>query len=164
MQDERRRLLFVCLGNICRSPLAESVFRHLARERGVEQLFEMDSAGTAGYHIGDPPDARSTATARARGVTVEGVGRQISPDDFHRFDRILVMDRENLGAVERMKGRSGGAATVELLRAHDPEDRNADVPDPYYGGQRGFEEVHDIIERSCRELLEELLDDASGLG
>jgi protein-tyrosine phosphatase len=159
MQEKQIRVLFVCLGNICRSPLAESIFRHLAKERGVEHLFEIDSAGTAGYHIGDPPDSRSTATARERGVLVEGVGRQMAGNDLNRFDYVLVMDRENLAAVERLRARGPGLARVHLLREWDVEDPGADVPDPYYGGPQGFELVHDMIDRACRNLLDELLAD-----
>lgn len=152
------KVLFVCLGNICRSPLAESMFRHQVREREVEHLFEVDSAGTAAYHIGHPPDARSVATARSRGVHVDGAGRQIEPRDLDRFDYVLVMDRENLAAVERLQHRHRGKAAVHLLREWDPEAPGEDVPDPYYGGERGFEEVHDIVERSCAALLDHLLD------
>lgn len=158
------KLLFVCLGNICRSPLAESIFRHQIRERGVEHLFEVDSAGTAAYHVGHPPDARAVATARARGVVVDGRGRQITVSDLERFDYVIVMDRENLAAVQRLRQRAGGGATIRLLREWDPEAPGADVPDPYYGGQRGFEEVHDIVDRSCRALLEELLELHNGAG
>ena len=152
------RILFVCLGNICRSPLAESVFRHLARERGVERRFEIDSAGTSGWHVGDPPDARSVATARARGVEVCGASRKLVPDDLRRFDYVVAMDRENLANITRLQTASGGGARVHLLREWDPEPGQPDVPDPYYGGERGFEEVHDIVERSCAALLDDLLE------
>ena len=151
------RILFVCLGNICRSPLAESVFRHLARERGVEELFEIDSAGTSGYHDGDPPDARSVATARARGVEVCGVSRKLTGEDLHRFDYVIGMDRENRANIARLQASSGGGARVHLLREWDPEGGSPDVPDPYHEGKRGFEEVHDIVERSCAAFLDDLL-------
>jgi protein-tyrosine phosphatase len=155
--SDRTRILFVCLGNICRSPLAESVFRHLVRARGVEDRFEIDSAGTSGYHAGDPPDARSVATARLRGVEVAGRSRQMLAADLERFDYVVAMDRENLRAVQRLARGGAGAARVHLLREWDPESGSADVPDPYYGGARGFEEVHDIVERSCAALLDEIL-------
>jgi protein-tyrosine phosphatase len=151
-------ILFVCLGNICRSPLAESVFRHLARERGVERRFEIDSAGTSGWHVGDPPDARSVATARARGVEVCGASRKLVAEDLRRFDYVVAMDRENLANITRLQTASGGGARVHLLREWDPEPGQPDVPDPYYGGERGFEEVHDIVERSCAALLDDLLE------
>ena len=157
MSRRRVRILFVCMGNICRSPLAESVFRHLVRERGVEDRFEIDSAGTSGYHEGDPPDARSVATARARGVLVTGASRPLSQRDLHDFDYVIVMDAENRMDVDRLQAAAGGAARVHRLREWDPERSGLDVPDPYYGGVRGFEEVHDIVERSCAALLDHLL-------
>ena len=158
------RILFVCLGNICRSPLAESVFRHLARERGVEDLFEVDSAGTSGWHGGDPPDARSVATARARGVEVAGASRKLLGEDLHRFDYLIAMDSENRANIARLQGASGGACRVHLLREWDPEADRPDVPDPYYGGEGGFEEVHDIVERSCAALLADLLEQRRAAG
>jgi protein-tyrosine phosphatase len=158
------RVLFVCLGNICRSPLAESVFRHLARERGVEARFEVDSAGTSGWHDGDPPDPRSVATARARGVEVCGASRKLVADDLRRFDYLIAMDRENLANITRLQAASGGGARVHLLREWDPQGGQPDVPDPYYGGERGFEDVHDIVERSCAALLDDLLEGRRAAG
>lgn len=157
MTDRKTRILFVCLGNICRSPLAESVFRHLARERGVEDRFEIDSAGTSGYHAGDPPDSRTVQTARMRGVEVVGSSRQLSPEDLSRFDYIIVMDAENLANVKRVAARANASARVHRLREWDPEGAGGDVPDPYYGGVRGFDDVQDIVERSCEKLLDHLL-------
>lgn len=157
MSDSRIRILFVCMGNICRSPLAESVFRHLARERGMEERFVIDSAGTSGYHAGDPPDPRSVATARARGVIVTGVSRPLSRRDLHEFDYLIVMDAQNQAQVDRLRDAAGGTARVHRLREWDPEPGGSDVPDPYYGGARGFDEVHDIVERSCEALLDHLL-------
>jgi protein-tyrosine phosphatase len=151
------RILFVCMGNICRSPLAESVFRHLARERGVEHLFQIDSAGTSGYHAGSPPDRRSAATALARGVEVAGRSRQLVAGDLKSFDYVIAMDAENLREIEALHEMVGGTARVHRLREWDPEGSGPDVPDPYYGGARGFEDVHDIVERSCAALLDHLL-------
>ena len=151
------KILFVCLGNICRSPLAESVFRHLARERGVEDRFRIDSAGTSGYHAGSPPDRRSAAVALARGVEVAGRSRQLSARDLRDFDYVIAMDAENLQEVEALHATVGGTARVHRLREWDPEGGGPDVPDPYYGGARGFEDVHDIVERSCAALLDHLL-------
>lgn len=151
------RVLFVCLGNICRSPLAESVFRHLVMRAGVEDRFEIDSAGTSGYHIGDAPDSRTVAAARGRGVEVIGRARQLTADDLEEFDYVLAMDASNLSIVKRIAERAGASAKVHLLREWDPEGAGGDVPDPYYGGERGFEDVHDIVERSCSTLLEHLL-------
>jgi protein-tyrosine phosphatase len=159
MKRKHIRVVFVCLGNICRSPLAESVFRHLVRDRGLEDLFEIDSAGTSGYHAGDPPDARSVATARQRGITVEGVSRQVVPEDLRRFDYVVAMDGDNYEVLRRLGDRAGGEARVVRLRDWDPAELGGDVPDPYYGGARGFENVHDIVERSCEALLDHLLDE-----
>jgi len=157
MASEPIKILFVCLGNICRSPLAESVFRHLARERRVEQLFEVDSAGTSGYHAGSPPDRRSAATALTRGVRVTGSSRQLTASDLRRFDYVVAMDSDNLAEVEALHAAAHGTARVHRLREWDPEPDAPDVPDPYYGGPRGFEDVHDIVERSCAALLDHLL-------
>ena len=162
MTETPLRILFVCMGNICRSPLAESIFRHLLAERGVEDLFDVDSAGTSGYHAGDPPDPRSVATAQGRGVTVTGVSRQISEADLEGFDYVIVMDAENRSHVDRLRERAGGDARVHRLREWDPHEGQLDVPDPYHGGARGFEEVHDIIERSCAALLDHLLEELEG--
>jgi protein-tyrosine phosphatase len=157
MQAEPIRILFVCLGNICRSPLAENVFRHLARERGVEDRFEIDSAGTSGYHVGSPPDARSAATARRRGIELVGASRRLTAADLRRFDLVIAMDAENLEDIQALRGRAGGEARVHRLREWDPEADSLDVPDPYYGGANGFEDVHDLVERSCAALLDDLL-------
>lgn len=155
--SERIGVLFVCLGNICRSPLAKSVFRQVVREAGMENRFVIDSAGTSAYHIGEGPDARTVATARERGVEVDHVARQIHQTDFERFDYILVMDRENLRNVARLRDRVAPDAEVSLLRAWDPEGgAHAEVPDPWFGAEDGFAEVHDIVERSCRALFEHI--------
>jgi protein-tyrosine phosphatase len=151
------RILFVCLGNICRSPLAESVFRHLVRERGVEADFEIDSAGTSAYHAGDPPDARSVATASTRGIKVTGRSRELRPQDLTRFDYVIAMDADNVEAVKRLQVRGGASARVHRLREWDPDASELDVPDPYYGSPHGFERVHDLVERSCASLLDHLL-------
>jgi protein-tyrosine phosphatase len=151
------RILFVCLGNICRSPLAEAVFRHKVRDRGVEDRFEIDSAGTSGYHNGAPPDPRSTETARRRGVELAGQSRQLSAPDLRRFDYVVAMDEENLREIRALEAASGGSARIHRLREWDPEAPGGDVPDPYYGGPSGFDDVHDIVDRSCDALLDHLL-------
>lgn len=158
------RIVFVCLGNICRSPLAESVFRHLARERGVESHFEVDSAGTSGYHDGEGPDERSVATARLRGIEVAGVSRKLVADDLHRFDYVIAMDAQNRRDIAGLQEAAGGPARVHLLREWDPEAEDGNVPDPYSGGQRGFERVQDIVERSCAALLDDLLRERRAAG
>lgn len=156
-ETEPTRVLFVCLGNICRSPLAENLFRHQARERGVENLFHVDSAGTSAYHAGDPPDARSVATARGRGIEVTGASRPLTAEDLSDFDWVIAMDAQNQADIELLRRRAGGSARVHRLREWDPEPGKLDVPDPYYGGAGGFERVHDIVERSCARLLDSLL-------
>ena len=154
---DRIGVLFVCLGNICRSPLAEAVFRSEVEAAGLSDRFHIDSAGTSDYHIGDSPDPRTVQTAAARGVRVEHAARQVSARDFDRFDYILAMDGANLGRVERLAGRAGQDTVTGLLRAFDPaSDDDAEVPDPYYGGPRGFEDVHDLVEAACRGLLEHI--------
>jgi protein-tyrosine phosphatase len=153
LMGTKARVLFVCMGNICRSPTAAGVFRHLVHEANLEADFMIDSAGTSWYHIGDPPDERSVATARRRGVLVEGKARAFTKADLNDFDYIIVMDEDNREGVLRLAdGQS--AERVRLLREFDADAQGElDVPDPYYGGSRGFDNVFDIIERSCRALL-----------
>ena len=147
------RVLFVCLGNICRSPLAEAVFRHLVAARGWTDRFEIDSAGTSGWHRGAPPDRRSAETARRRGIELAGASRKVTAEDLRRFDWVIAMDAENRAALDELQARSGGTAAVRQLREFEREADSLDVPDPYYGGPRGFEDVHDIVERGCAGLL-----------
>ena len=158
------RILFVCMGNICRSPLAEAVFRHLAGQRGFADRFEVDSAGVSGYHEGDPPDRRSTETARRRGVRLTGRSRPLGARDLRTFDYVIAMDTENLDGIRELEARAGGGARVHRLREWDPDPGDGDVPDPYYGGARGFEDVHDIVERSCAALLDDLLEQRRATG
>jgi protein-tyrosine phosphatase len=151
------KVLFVCMGNICRSPTAEGVMRALVRDAGVEDRVEIDSAGTGGWHAGEPPDARATEAARRRGVALAGAARQVGPEDFERFDLLVAMDRENLRGLLAVAPDHDAAAKVRLLREFDPEaDGDLDVPDPYYGGERGFETVLDQVQAACRGLLGEL--------
>lgn len=153
---DKLRILFVCLGNICRSPLAEGVFRHLVHAAGLSDRFEIDSAGTSAYHAGDPPDERATAVARARGIMLRGRSRPIVRRDLDRFDYIIAMDLENLRAIRDM-AEDAPHVRVRRLREFDPEATDElDVPDPYYGGAHGFERVHDMVERSCAVLLAHL--------
>lgn len=151
-------VLFVCLGNICRSPLAEGIFASLAEARGLADRFRVDSAGTGSWHAGEPPDTRSIAVAAAHGVRLTGVARQVTRRDFDTFDVIVAMDRSNRRSLERLRGHGtrGGKTDIVLMRAYDPQGGDPDVPDPYYGGSRGFERVYRILERSCEGLLEEL--------
>jgi protein-tyrosine phosphatase len=154
------RVLFVCHGNICRSPLAEGVFRRLVQDARVSELFEIDSAGTSSYHVGDGPDPRTSAEAASRGLVLEHSARRIRKDDFDYFDHILVMDDANLSAVSSQS--SGGRAVVRLLRSYDAEaGADLNVPDPYYGGATGFRDVHDMVYRACSGLLAVLTSGAS---
>jgi protein-tyrosine phosphatase len=146
------------MGNICRSPTAEGVMRRLLREQGLEDAVEVDSAGTGDWHAGDPPDARAVAAARARGITLEGAARIVAPHDFEAYDLILAADRSNLRDL-RAVAPAGAAARMHLLREFDPASEGApdlDVPDPYYGGDDGFERVLDLVEAACRGLLDDL--------
>jgi protein-tyrosine phosphatase len=157
MESDKLKVLFVCLGNICRSPLAEGVFRHQVEAAGLADRFSIDSAGTSSYHIGDPPDERTRRVARARGVELTSAARQIQRSDLHDFDYVLVMDAENLASVQRLAKGTQTGAQVRLLREFDTKaEHDLNVPDPYYGGPRGFENVHDIVERSCAALLEHI--------
>ena len=150
-------VLFVCLGNICRSPLAEGVFRALVSEAGLAHRFAIDSAGTFGWHEGDAPDARTRAVARRRGIELAGVSRRVTASDLERFHHVVAMDGDNLRELRKLAKRAAPGADIGLLRDFDPlADGRRDVPDPYYGGEDGFVEVHDIVERSCRALLAEL--------
>jgi protein-tyrosine phosphatase len=157
MQEQRISVLFVCLGNICRSPLAEGVFRKLVRETGLEAHFEIDSAGTSGYHDGEGADPRTVKVALRRGVVVDSISRKVTEKDIHRFDYIIAMDSDNSRKLSRLAERARRDAVIHRLREFDPQSNgDRDVPDPWYGGESGFEQVQDIIERSCKSLLEHL--------
>ena len=135
--------------------------RGLVREAGLENEFEIDSAGTGSWHAGDPPDRRATEAAKARGVTLEGAARQVRPRDFEHYDLLLAMDRENLRELRTFSADGDSAGKARLLREFDPASAGAsdlDVPDPYYGGDDGFVEVIGIVERTCRQILAELQD------
>ncbi len=148
------RVLFVCLGNICRSPTAEAVMRGLVAERGLEEEIEVESAGTGDWHIGYPPDERSVAAAAERGVELTGEARQVSHGDFAGFDLLIAMDRQNEHDLLRLARTGEDRGKVRLLRSF--ADGDLDVPDPYYGGEDGFADVVEIVERSCRALLDEV--------
>ena len=148
------RVCFVCLGNICRSPTAHGIFAHLIAERGLGDRIAVESAGTGAWHLGEAPDARSVATARAHGVALRSRARRFVAADFARFDLVLAMDRDNRRELLAFAPDGAAQAKVRLLRSFDPSGpRDAEVPDPYYGGDRGFEEVFDICLAACRGLL-----------
>jgi protein-tyrosine phosphatase len=178
------RILFVCLGNICRSPTAEGTMRALVHEAGLEDEIELDSAGTGGWHIGEPPDERAVEAAQARGIALEGQAREVTLEDFDDFDLLVAMDRSNLGELWRLAPSEQARSKVRLLREFDPANprplaalsdnggskrsrggaprvnvkalKELDVPDPYYGAAGGFEEVLDLVQRACEGLLEEI--------
>ncbi len=154
------RVLFVCLGNICRSPTAEGVMRALVSEAGMEDSVQLDSAGTGAWHVGSPPDRRASKAASARGVELEGHARQVRPEDFEVFDLLLAMDRENERELRRQARDEEERAKVRLLREFDPGSARAagdlDVPDPYYGAGGGFEEVFELVHAACAGLLEQI--------
>jgi protein-tyrosine phosphatase len=151
-----RRVLFVCLGNICRSPTAEGVFRHLLRQEAPTLQVEIDSAGTADYHLGEPPDLRSQRAAMRRGIDLGGLrARQVILADFARFDLILAMDRANLLELEAMRPKNS-RARVRLFLEYAPELGRLEVPDPYYRDASGFEEVLDFSAAASRGLLADL--------
>ncbi|MCB8915041.1 MAG: low molecular weight phosphotyrosine protein phosphatase [Thermoleophilales bacterium] len=146
------RILFVCLGNICRSPSAEAVMRGLIASEGIEGV-EIDSAGTGDWHVGNPADPRAIAAATERGVEINGRARQVRPSDFGEYDLILAMDRSNHADLLAMEGVDPGK--VRLFREMAGEGE-LDVPDPYYGGEGGFSDVLDILENGCAVILEEV--------
>jgi protein-tyrosine phosphatase len=151
------RLCFVCLGNICRSPTAEAVMRHLVKAAGLESRIVVESAGTGDWHIGEPRDQRSQATGRARRIPLSGVARQFTAADFARCDYVLAMDAKNRQALLAMAPDDRERAKVSMLRAFEPNATSTgaapDVPDPYYGGPNGFENVFDICQTACEGLL-----------
>ena len=151
-----RRLLFVCLGNIIRSPLAEHLFSDRASRAGVAGNYTVDSAGTAGWHSGESPDPRMVQTAKQHGLTLGGTARQVRSDDLESFDLILAMDESNRQALLKLARTPEQRGKIRLLREFDPQRGDSDVPDPWYGGQDGFQQTYQIIERSVRGLLETL--------
>jgi protein-tyrosine phosphatase len=154
--NEITSVLMVCLGNICRSPTAEGVLRHLAAQAAPPAKIDIDSAGTADYHIGAPPDHRSQRAALRRGIDISGLrARQVIQNDFVRFDLILAMDRENLRELEAMKP-ANSRASLKLFLEYAPDLNLSDVPDPYYRDSAAFEEVLDLTTAASRGLLASL--------
>ena len=153
-------LLFVCLGNICRSPAAEGIFLHQIMQRGLEDLFIVDSAGTSSWHIGCQADPRMQAAAKRRGINLPSRARQIKPDDLSQFDLILTMDTDNQAVVEALAKQADAGAKAEIrpMLSFARRYKLLDVPDPYFtNGEKGFEQVLDLLEDCCDGLLEELL-------
>jgi protein-tyrosine phosphatase len=149
----KKRVLFVCLGNICRSPTAEGVLRAIATREFPALPISIDSAGTANYHVGEPPDRRTVAAARRRGYDLSSQrARQLHADDFERFDYVLAMDRANLAELERQRP-AAASAQLGLFLDYAPDSGFEEVPDPYYGGVEDFERVLDLCEAGARGLL-----------
>jgi len=150
-------LCFVCLGNIVRSPLAENLFLHLAEQQGVAHKYQADSAGTSSWHIGESPDTRMRRVAARHGLSYSGRARQFQESDLDRFDLILAMDRNNYAELLRQARSDQQRKKIRLRREFDSlGGPRAEVPDPYYGGLDGFEETYQVVERSCRGLLDAL--------
>lgn len=164
--SEKISVLFVCIGNICRSPTAEGVFRIQAEKAGWGSLFVVDSAGTSGFHVGEPPDRRAQKHASQRGYNISSLrARQVGPKDFERFDLILAMEQSVLDTVNRLKAFSrGGKAETALFLDYFPGHEGQDVPDPYVGGEEGFETVLDLVEQGNEALLRTLLTKQGVLG
>ena len=153
---DRVRVLFVCMGNICRSPLAEGVFRELVDRSDLGQAIEIDSAGIGDWHVGELPDPRTRAVAERRGLRLVSRARQVRREDLEEFDYVVAMDDDNVRGLRRLRAEAAGGTEVRRLREFDPQADALDVPDPYYGGDDGFERVHDMIERACAGLLEHI--------
>jgi protein-tyrosine phosphatase len=153
---DKINILFICMGNICRSPTAEAVFRHYVESAGLSDHIRIDSAGTHDYHVGDPPDARAQRAAKQRGYDMSDLrGRQVDEDDFRSFDYVLAMDRANLAILERITPRDSDTQ-ARLFLEYSRHHAEREVPDPYYGGTEGFERVLDMIEDASQGLLQEI--------
>lgn len=152
-------LCFVCLGNICRSPTAEGVMIHLIEQRGLDDQITVDSAGTASYHTGEPADSRSARAAKRRGINLPSRARQFRGEDFDRFDYVLACDSSNFSDLRSLAGEFH-RDKLHMLLDFDPDNpRGSSVPDPYYGGERGFEHVLDLCESACSKLLDFIVDE-----
>lgn len=149
-----KRLIFLCMGNICRSPAAHCVFQHMVDQAGLSEHFEIESAGTIGFHVGQAPDRRMQQVMRARGIPVIGRSKQLDRFDLEHYDLILAMDKDNRdGALALARGQAQ-ADKVKLFCDYCTAHSETEVPDPYYGGDQGFERVMDLIEDGCRGLLQ----------
>ena len=145
---------FVCLGNICRSPLAHGIFENLIKNQELEDMIQVSSAGTGHWHVGNPPDRRMQATAQKYGISLDTRAEQFQPSDFKRFDLVLAMDESNLSILESYSEDAMENGKLRLFRSFDPENNgDLDVPDPYYGGDKGFELVYQMVDRTCPEIL-----------
>jgi protein-tyrosine phosphatase len=150
------KVLFVCLGNICRSPLAEAIFLHKIKGKGLENDYKASSCGTSNYHIGDPPDPRTIRNAARNGIEIHHVCRQLTDSDLEDYDLILPMDKSNYATILNLKNAPLHAHKIMLMREFDIRGKGQDVPDPYTGTERDFQEVFEILDRSVEGLVEHL--------
>lgn len=150
---EKVKVLFVCLGNICRSPLAEAIFKDKVKRKNLDRFIEADSCGTANYHVGDTPDERTVRNALKNGVTINHYGRQLAVDDLDYFDFILAMDNSNHSNIKRLVYADHHHDKIALMRTYDPLGKGKDVPDPYYGTEHDFQEVFEILDRSVEQFI-----------
>ena len=155
-----KKILFVCLGNICRSPAAEGIFNQKIKERDLENFFVVDSAGTGNWHVGNLPDQRMRSTALSRGIELNSRSRQIEENDLYEFDQILVMDKDNLNAVKSLikDQKNPINSKIKLILNYSKNSQLDEVPDPYYGGQNGFEKVIDLLDDAMDGLIDSLMD------
>ena len=154
------KILFVCLGNICRSPAAEGIFKQKIKERGLANFFVVDSAGTGSWHVGNLPDQRMRTTALMRGIELTSRARQIDENDLYEFDHILVMDKDNLHAVNSLIQDQEDLVNskIKLMLSYSKDSQLDEVPDPYYGGQNGFDNVLDLLDNAIDGLISSLTD------
>lgn len=153
---EKVSVLFVCLGNICRSPMAEAIFNHKIQQFGIAHRFVVDSCGTGNYHIGQQPDPRTVKNARRNGVPIDHACRQLHVNDLETFDYILAMDASNLSNILKLPNASDHAGKIMLMREFDPDGKGHEVPDPYFGGDDGFQQVFEILDRTMFHFIEHL--------
>jgi protein-tyrosine phosphatase len=157
----KTKVLFVCLGNICRSPLAEAIFNHKVRQQNLGHRFDVDSCGTGNYHIGDQPDKRTVASAQRNGVAINHYCRQLTRSDLDEFDYIMAMDHSNYRNILRLDSSNSKKEKVYLMRDFDPHGKGQEVPDPYYGNERDFQAVFEILDRSLEHFLAHVTSAAS---
>ena len=155
-----KKILFVCLGNICRSPAAEGIFKKKIKDRNVDNLFIVDSAGTGGWHVGNLADPRMRETALSRGIELTSRSRKIEESDLYEFDHILVMDNDNLDAVKSLikDHKNPVNSKIKLILSYSKNSQLEEVPDPYYGGQNGFDKVIDLLDDAMDGLIDSLMD------
>ena len=155
-----KKILFVCLGNICRSPAAEGICKQKIKDRGLENLFFVDSAGTGGWHVGNLADSRMREKALSRGIELTSRSRQIDENDLDKFDHILVMDKDNFHAVQSLiqDQLNPAHSKIELILSYSNDSKLDEVPDPYYGGQNGFDKVLDLLDDAIDGLIDSLMD------